>query len=135
MENLRLQEAVLLETNFTGLGPVRRGKVRDIYDLGDRLLIVATDRISAFDVVLANGIPDKGRVLTSLSRFWFRKMEEFVTHHLISTDIKDYPDSCRPYEYQLAGRSMLVKKARPLPVECIVRGFIAGSAEAARIHG
>ena len=118
---------VLLKTQFDDLGPVKRGKVRDIYDLGDNLLIIATDRISAFDVVLPNGIPDKGPVLTSLSEFWFQMMEDIVPHHLISTDLADFPKECRPYADQLKGRSMLVKKAQPLPVECIVRGYLAGS--------
>lgn len=118
---------VILKTELNGIGPVKRGKVRDIYDLGDNLLIVATDRISAFDVVLPNGIPDKGLVLTSLSEFWFQMMEEIVPHHLISTDIADFPKECHPYADQLKGRSMLVKKAKPLPVECIVRGYLAGS--------
>lgn len=118
---------VILKTQIDGLAPVKRGKVRDIYDLGDNLLIIATDRISAFDVVLPNGIPDKGLVLTSLSEFWFKMMEEIVPHHLISTDIADFPKECHPYADQIEGRSMLVKKAKPLPVECIVRGYLAGS--------
>jgi phosphoribosylaminoimidazole-succinocarboxamide synthase len=104
-----------------------RGKVRDIYDLGDRLLIVATDRISAFDVVMPNPIPDKGRVLTQLSRFWFDLIGEIVPNHVISTEVKDFPEDCRPYEKILQGRSMLVVKADPLPVECVVRGYLSGS--------
>ena len=122
-----MTEEILLETDIKGLGPVRRGKVRDIYDLGEYLLIIATDRISAFDVVLPNGIPIKGRVLTSLSEFWFRRMEDLVSHHLISTDVEDFPRVCHSYADQLKGRSMLVKKAKPLPVECIVRGYLSGS--------
>jgi phosphoribosylaminoimidazole-succinocarboxamide synthase len=122
-----MAEEALLETHIDGLGPVKRGKVRDIYDLGEHLLIVATDRVSAFDVVLPSGIPDKGRVLTGLSEFWFRRMEDLVSHHLVSTDVADFPEVCHPYGEQLKGRSMLVKKADPLPVECIVRGYLSGS--------
>ena len=123
-----MTDKVILETNFEGLGPVKRGKVRDIYDLGEQLLIVATDRVSAFDVVLPNGIPDKGRVLTGMSAFWFSRLEDIVHHHLISTDVKDFPSICQPYADELEGRSMLVMKAKPLPVECIVRGYLSGSA-------
>jgi phosphoribosylaminoimidazole-succinocarboxamide synthase len=122
-----MAKKILLETDIEGLGPVRRGKVRDIYDLGEYLLIIATDRISAFDVVLPNGISNKGRVLTSLSEFWFRKMEDLVSHHLISTDVTGFPKVCHPYADQLKGRSMLVKKTKPLPVECIIRGYLSGS--------
>jgi phosphoribosylaminoimidazole-succinocarboxamide synthase len=118
---------VVIETDFKGLGPVKRGKVRDVYGLGDRLLIVSTDRISAFDVVLPNGIPNKGFVLNQLSRFWFEKTSDIVPNHLITTDAREFPEACRPYLDDLEGRSMLVKKARPLPVECIVRGYISGS--------
>jgi len=98
-----------------------------MYDLDDRLLIVATDRISAFDVVMPNPIPGKGRVLTQMSAFWFGTMADIIGNHLISTDPADYPEACRPYREVLAGRSMLVKKARPLPLECIVRGYLSGS--------
>lgn len=122
-----MKEKILLETDIDGLGPVKRGKVRDIYDLGEHLLIVATDRISAFDVVLPNGIPDKGHILTSLSEFWFNTMEDLVSHHLISTDVTDFPKICHPYTDQLKGRSMLVKKTDPLPVECVVRNYLSGS--------
>ena len=122
-----MADKIVFKTNFEGLGPVKRGKVRDIYDLGEQLLIVATDRISAFDVVLPNGIPDKGRVLTGMSAFWFRKLEELVHHHLVSTEVKDFPSVCQPYAGALEGRSMLVRKAEPLPVECIVRGYLSGS--------
>ncbi len=117
----------LMETNFPNLNLINRGKVRDIYDLGEQLLIVATDRISAFDVVMPNPIPGKGHILTRLSQFWFSQMEPIVPNHLISAEVKDYPASCQPYAQDLAGRSMLVKKAAPLPVECIVRGYLSGS--------
>lgn len=118
---------VVVETELSGLGPVRRGKVRDIYDLGDRLLIVATDRISAFDVVMADPIPDKGRILTQISAFWFRTCGYLTPHHLISLELADFPSPCQNYRDILQGRSMLVQKAHPLPVECIVRGYLAGS--------
>jgi phosphoribosylaminoimidazole-succinocarboxamide synthase len=104
-----------------------RGKVRDIYDLGETLLIVATDRISAFDVVMPNPIPDKGMVLTQISRFWFDAMKDIVPNHLISTEVEDFPEVCKPYQEILAGRTMWVKKAEPLPVECVVRGYLSGS--------
>jgi phosphoribosylaminoimidazole-succinocarboxamide synthase len=115
------------ETHFEGLKLHSRGKVRDIYDLGDSLLIVATDRISAFDVVMPTPIPDKGKVLTQLSDFWLRFSNDIVENHLISTDVNDYPEGCRPYAAQLSGRSMWVRKAEVLPIECIVRGYLAGS--------
>jgi len=117
----------VFETQFPELKLLSRGKVRDNYDLGDSLLIVATDRISAFDVVMPTPIPDKGRILTLLSDFWLRFLSDIVDQHLISTRVEDYPDSCRPYAAQLAGRSMWVKKADVLPIECIVRGYLAGS--------
>jgi len=117
----------ILETNFKTLNMVRKGKVRDIYDLGDTLLMVTTDRLSAFDVVLPNGIPDKGKVLTQISAFWFKEMEDLIGNHLISHDVNQFPEICQPYAEILEGRSMLVKKAEPLPVECIVRGYISGS--------
>ena len=107
--------------------PVRRGKVRDVYDLGDRLLIVATDRISAFDCVMPNGIPDKGKILTRLSLFWFDLFRADFENHLIASDPSDYPAALAPYAGQLAGRSMLVKKARVVPIECVARGYLAGS--------
>ncbi len=122
-----MKTQLVLETNFAGLKPPKRGKVRDIYDLGDTLLIVATDRISAFDVVLPNAVPEKGRVLTEISKFWFSKTQSIVRNHLLSTDVKDFPAVCRPHEEILAGRSMLVRKSRPLPVECVVRGYLTGS--------
>jgi phosphoribosylaminoimidazole-succinocarboxamide synthase len=114
-------------TEFKSLTLKGRGKVRDIYDLGDRLLIVATDRISAFDVVMPNPIPDKGRVLTQLSKFWFDLTKEIVPNHIISTEVEDFSEGCRPYRELLKGRSMLVVKADPLPVECVVRGYLSGS--------
>jgi phosphoribosylaminoimidazole-succinocarboxamide synthase len=101
--------------------------VRDIYDLSARLLLVATDRVSAFDVVMADPIPDKGRILTRLSTFWFRHLQDIVSNHLISVEVADFPDACRPYREILEDRTMLVRKTRPLPVECIVRGYLAGS--------
>ena len=115
------------ETHFEGLKLHSRGKVRDIYDLGDSLLIVATDRISAFDVVMPTPIPDKGKVLTQLSDFWLRFSSDIVENHLIGTDVDDYPEGCRPYAARLSGRSMWVRKADVLPIECIVRGYLAGS--------
>jgi phosphoribosylaminoimidazole-succinocarboxamide synthase len=118
---------ILLATDLPGLTLSARGKVRDIYDLGDKLLIVTTDRISAFDVIMNEGIPGKGLVLTQISAFWFRLMEDIIPHHLISTDVNDFPEECRKYAGVLEGRSMLVKKSQPLPVECIVRGYLAGS--------
>lgn len=122
-----MTKQLVLETNLSGLRPPRRGKVRDIYDLDDALLIVATDRISAFDVILPNAIPDKGRVLTEISKYWFSRTSSIVPNHLITTDVKDYPDACRPHAAVLEGRSMLVKKSKPLPVECIARGYLTGS--------
>jgi phosphoribosylaminoimidazole-succinocarboxamide synthase len=107
--------------------PVRRGKVRDVYDLGEALLIVATDRISAFDCVMPNGIPDKGKILTALSLFWFQKFSQDFENHLISADVADYPTPLRAFDEQLAGRSMLVRKARVVPIECVARGYLAGS--------
>jgi phosphoribosylaminoimidazole-succinocarboxamide synthase len=108
--------------------PVRRGKVRDVYDLGEQLLIVASDRISAFDCVMPNGIPEKGGILTALSLFWFEKLKEFdLQTHLIASDVTDYPSSLKPYAAQLQGRSMLVRKASVVPIECVARGYLAGS--------
>ncbi|MDO9068397.1 MAG: phosphoribosylaminoimidazolesuccinocarboxamide synthase [Deltaproteobacteria bacterium] len=117
----------VMQTDFPGLKLMARGKVRDIYDLGETLLMVTSDRISAFDVIMNEPIPDKGFVLTQISVFWFRQMEDIVKNHIISTDVADYPASCQPYAEILKGRSMLVKKAKPLPVECVVRGYISGS--------
>jgi len=118
---------VISTTEFKTLTLKGRGKVRDIYDLGDRLLIVATDRMSAFDVVMPNPIPDKGRILTQLSKFWFDLTKEIVPNHVISTEVKDYPKACEPYQEMLKGRSMLVMKAEVLPVECVIRGYLSGS--------
>ncbi|MDD5746813.1 MAG: phosphoribosylaminoimidazolesuccinocarboxamide synthase [Candidatus Omnitrophica bacterium] len=118
---------VIINTDIKEVPLFRRGKVRDVYDLGDSLLIVSTDRISCFDVILPNGIPDKGKVLTSISRFWFDFTRDIIENHFISDDVKDYPAMLKPYETVLKGRSMLVRKSRPLPVECIVRGYLSGS--------
>ncbi len=118
---------IIRETNFMGLEAPKRGKVRDIYDLGGQLLIVATDRLSAFDVVLPTGIEDKGKVLTKLSLFWFRKMKDVVRNHIIETDAEKYPEPLKQYAPVLQDRSMLVKKAKVLPIECVVRGYLAGS--------
>jgi phosphoribosylaminoimidazole-succinocarboxamide synthase len=121
-------EPALLHTHFPALPPPRRGKVRDLYDFGDTLLIVATDRISVFDVVLPTGIPGKGKILTQLSCFWFDRTRQIVPNHLLTADPRRYPAACEPYRDALAGRSMLVQRAQPLPVECVVRGYLAGSA-------
>jgi phosphoribosylaminoimidazole-succinocarboxamide synthase len=115
------------QTQFDDLSLVRQGKVRDIFDTGDSLLMVTTDRLSAFDVVLPDIIPDKGKVLNQISVFWFKKMESIVKNHIITTQVNDYPDEFKKYSDALNKRSMLVKKADPLPVECIVRGYISGS--------
>jgi phosphoribosylaminoimidazole-succinocarboxamide synthase len=113
------------ETQFAGISPFARGKVRDIYDLGDRLLIVASDRLSAFDVVLPTGIPDKGRVLTQLSLFWFDLLRDVIPNHVVGST--EFPAPFDAYRDELAGRSMIVRKTRPLPIECVVRGYISGS--------
>ncbi len=118
---------VVVKTDFPELNLVKRGKVRDIYDLGDYLLMVVTDRVSAFDVILPNGIPGKGRVLTAISLFWFRQMEDIIENHIVSTDVYAFPSECKIYADHLEGRSMLVRKANPLAIECIVRGYISGS--------
>jgi len=119
--------SVLLKTEFKDIPLFRRGKVRDVYDLGDKLLIVSTDRISCFDVVLPSGIPYKGQVLTSLSVFWFDFIKDVIAHHLISADVEKYPPELQKYKDVLGGRSMLVLKTKPLPVECVVRGYLSGS--------
>jgi len=119
--------STLLETKIPGLRLWRRGKVRDVYDLGERLLVVATDRISAFDVVLPTGIPQKGVVLTQLSLFWFRLLEGLTPNHVVTGDVAEYGPALQPYRDQLEGRSMLVVKTDPFPVECVVRGYITGS--------
>ena len=122
-----MPNAVVLETNLDGLTLARRGKVRDVYDLGDHLLIVATDRISAFDYILGSGIPDKGKVLTQLSAFWFDHVGDLVPHHVVAVDVDRFPAVTKPHQEVLRGRSMLVKKTEPLPVECVARGYISGS--------
>jgi len=116
---------VLRETQFAGLSPSARGKVRDIYDLGDKLLMVATDRLSAFDVILPTPIPDKGRVLTQLSLFWFNLLNDVIPNHVISAT--EFPAPFDKFSDELAGRSMLVQKTKPLPIECVVRGYVSGS--------
>jgi len=124
-----MREAVI-ETDFSGLNLVHRGKVRDMYAVPgheDKLLMVASDRISAYDVVMADAIPGKGKILTSLSLFWFELLGDIVENHLISADVNEFPEVCQPYRETLEGRSMLVHKTSPLPVECIVRGYISGS--------
>ncbi|ORJ62991.1 phosphoribosylaminoimidazolesuccinocarboxamide synthase [Geothermobacter hydrogeniphilus] len=118
---------ILLQSDCPTLKLASRGKVRDIYDLGEHLLIVTSDRISAFDVIMDQGIPDKGIVLTQISKFWFEQMKDLVPNHIVSTEVDEFPVSARAYREQLEGRSMLVKKAAPLPIECIVRGYVSGS--------
>lgn len=122
-----MKNLAITETNLHGLGAVKRGKVRDVYDMGENLIIISTDRISAFDVVLPNGIPNKGFVLNQLSKYWFEKTSDIIPNHLVTTDIDSFPAACRQHREILEGRSMLVKKAKPLSVECIVRGYISGS--------
>jgi len=117
----------MTEESLSGLTLFNRGKVRDIYDLGDQLLLVASDRISAFDVILPTLIPEKGKILTALSVYWFGVMKDIVSHHLITTNVDEFPAACQPHRAKLEGRTMLVKKSTPAPVECIVRGFISGS--------
>ncbi|MSP40526.1 MAG: phosphoribosylaminoimidazolesuccinocarboxamide synthase [Deltaproteobacteria bacterium] len=117
----------MAEETLAGLTLFNRGKVRDIYDLGDKLLLVASDRISAFDVILPTLIPDKGKILTKLSEFWFDVMRDILPHHLISANVDEFPAACQPHKAKLEGRSMLVKKSTPAPVECIVRGYLVGS--------
>ena len=117
----------LLDTQLDGLPLVRRGKVRDVYQAGDALILIATDRISAFDYVLGSGIPDKGRVLNQLSAFWFRRTGEIISNHLLSTDVDDYPAAARAFAAELDGRSMLCRATTPLPVECVARGYLSGS--------
>jgi phosphoribosylaminoimidazole-succinocarboxamide synthase len=118
---------VILNTEFKGLKLMSRGKVRDMYDCGDTLLIVATDRISAFDVVLPDGIPCKGAVLCQMSAYWFAALSDVIDNHLLSADPAAFPPQCRAHAQTLQGRAMLVRKAKPLPVECVVRGYLAGS--------
>lgn len=118
---------IVMQTEFPDLKLIGRGKVRDIYDLDDKLLIVSTDRLSAFDVILPEGIEGKGKVLTALSKFWFDKTSHIIDNHLITTDVSKMPEVCQKYKDVLEGRSMLVKKAKPLLAECVVRGYITGS--------
>jgi len=121
------QEQIILETSLPGIERFSQGKVRDVYRVGDHLLIVATDRISAFDFILPTGIPDKGRVLTQMSVFWFDLLRDVTATHFISASVKDYPAELRPFSAQLEGRSMLVKRAAMFPIECVARGYLAGS--------
>ena len=117
----------MAEDTLSGLTLFNRGKVRDIYDLGENLLLVASDRISAFDVILPTLIPDKGKILTALSVYWFNVIKDILPHHLITTNVDQFPAACQPHKAKLEGRTMLVKKSLPAPVECIVRGYLAGS--------
>jgi phosphoribosylaminoimidazole-succinocarboxamide synthase len=126
-EGFQTMNTGVVETNFPDLKLFKKGKVRDVYDLGASLLMVATDRISAFDVVMPNPIPDKGKILNQISLFWFEKMKPLVENHVITSNVDDYPDVCRPYADVLQGRSMVVKKTEPLTIECVVRGYISGS--------
>lgn len=127
-KSLRSEELTALrESHVTSVPLIARGKVRDLYAVGDDLLLVATDRISAFDHVLGTGIPDKGRILTQISLFWFEFLSDIVPNHLLSADVEAYPAVLRPFAEQLAGRSMLVKRAQMFPVECVARGYLAGS--------
>jgi phosphoribosylaminoimidazole-succinocarboxamide synthase len=125
--NIDRNPTPLLETSLPALKPFKQGKVRDVYDLGDRLLVVATDRLSAFDVVLPTAIPGKGIVLTQMSLFWFRLLADVVPHHVLTADVSEYGPDLQPYRDQLEGRSMIVTKTEVLPVECVVRGYLAGS--------
>ncbi|MEW6088587.1 MAG: phosphoribosylaminoimidazolesuccinocarboxamide synthase [bacterium] len=118
---------VLMKTDLKDIKFLRRGKVRDVYELDENLLIIATDRVSAFDVILPNGIPDKGKVLTQISVFWFNQVKDIIENHIVAAEVKDYPKVLHKYKDILEGRSMLVKKAKPLSVECIVRGYLSGS--------
>ena len=117
----------VFETNLDGLELLKKGKVRDLYDLGDYLLMVATDRISAFDVIMPDPIPDKGKILTQISLFWFEQMANLVPNHLVANEVQDFPAACQPHAEALRGRSMLVKKVEVLPIECVVRGYLSGS--------
>lgn len=122
-----MTSTALTDISCPNLTLFRQGKVRNVYDLGDKLLLVASDRVSAFDVVLPNGIPDKGKVLTRISEFWFDQLPSQFKHHLISSDVADFPAEAQPYKDQLEGRSMLVKKTDLIEVECVVRGYLVGS--------
>jgi phosphoribosylaminoimidazole-succinocarboxamide synthase len=122
-----MKNEYVLETDFKDLKLLKRGKVRDVYDLDNALLMIATDRISAFDVIMNNPVPGKGIILTQISLFWFDAMKDLVPNHVISSDVNEYPAVCRPYAEKLHGRSMLVRKTEPLPIECVVRGYLSGS--------
>lgn len=122
-----MKEKVILQTDFPKLKLVKQGKVRDIYDLGEYFLIVSTDRLSAFDVIMAQGIPYKGKVLTKISEFWFKFAEGIIENHLVSTNVDDFPEVCKEYREDLKDRSMLVKKSEVVPIESVVRGYISGS--------
>jgi len=122
-----MEPKVILETNFPNLNLFAKGKVRDIYEVGEHLLLVSTDRVSAFDVIMGQGIPYKGIVLTKISEYWFDFSKDVIPNHLVTTNINEYPDECKEYSDDLEGRSMLVKKAKVVPIECIVRGYISGS--------
>ena len=122
-----MDQNTVITTNLEGLALFSRGKVRDVYEVEGNLLIVTTDRISAFDVIMHDPIPGKGKILTRMSSFWFQKMEDLIPNHLITTDVSAFPDACAPYKELLGGRSMLVRKAAALPVECVVRGYLSGS--------
>ncbi|MBI1804309.1 MAG: phosphoribosylaminoimidazolesuccinocarboxamide synthase [Ignavibacteriae bacterium] len=123
----RQSNTAVYETDFPTLHFLRRGKVRDVYDLGEHLLIVATDRLSAFDVVMPQPIPGKGKVLTQISNYWFAIMKDIIPNHIVATRVEDFPKECESYAEQLRGRSVVVKKAQPLPIECVVRGYLSGS--------
>jgi phosphoribosylaminoimidazole-succinocarboxamide synthase len=122
-----MKNDAILQTDFPGLRLIRRGKVRDLYDLGENLLIVATDRLSAFDVIMPQPIPLKGKVLTQISNYWFSLMTDVIPNHLITPAAEDFPPECAPYLDVLRGRSILVRKTKPLPIECVARGYVAGS--------
>ena len=117
----------IFETNFEDIKLFRRGKVRDVYDLGDKLLFVASDRISAFDVIMNEPIPEKGKILTEISKFWFANTKHIIKNHLLTTNVEEYPAVCKKYANELNGRSMLVQKSKPIMLECVVRGYVAGS--------
>jgi len=125
--NSQMNNKILLETNFSGLPSPKRGKVRDIYEVDDKLLIVSTDRLSAFDVIMKQGIPGKGIVLNTISAFWFKLTEDIIPNHLISTNVEEFPAILEPHKESLRGRSMLVKKTKVVPIEAIVRGYLSGS--------
>lgn len=117
----------LYQTNFPELPLFSRGKVRDIYDLGDSLLMIATDRVSAFDVIMGQPVPGKGKILTQLTLFWFNQVADLIQTHLVSANVNEFPENCQPYKKDLEGRTLWVKKAQPIPFECVVRGYLAGS--------